>query len=70
MKSKLIPKCQNNNGNAFGNLGDNIDYQYVLDNLHTIPKNSEEYTLEESTPWLYQTLSEHAKANHQQNRDF
>lgn len=70
MKSKLIPKCQNNNGNAFGNLGDNIDYQYVLDNLHTIPKNSEEYTLKESAPWLYQTLSEHAKTNHQQNRDF
>lgn len=71
MKSKLIPKCQNNSGNAFGNLGDNIDYQRVLNNLHTISKDSEEeYTLKESVPWLYQALSEHAKANHQWNRDF
>lgn len=71
MKSKLIPKCQNNNGNAFGNLGDNIDYQYVLDNLHTVPNDYEgDYTLKESIPWLYYTLSEHAKANHQWNRDY
>lgn len=67
----LIPKCQNNSGNSFGNLGDNLDYQYVIDNLHTVPNDSEEeYTLKENTPWLYYALSEHAKANHQWNRDF